>query len=70
MTGKAHRLLTSGAVTVTVADGQHVTAMVRGDHGEYFVSWSDGDLRWMCSCPSMRARCSHVIAVELVSVRA
>jgi uncharacterized Zn finger protein len=43
-------------------------AHVRGDEAEvYVVTWDpDG---WSCSCPALgRGRCSHVRAVQLVTL--
>lgn len=63
---KAKRLLSAGCVTVVEVDGELVRARVAGDHGEYEVSRLPGD-RFRCSCPALRWRCSHVVAVELVT---
>jgi len=66
---KGKRLLSSGCVTVLeVADGR-IVARVAGDHGEYDVTKTPGD-RFRCSCPSLKWRCSHVVALELVTGRA
>jgi len=62
---KAKRLLSSGCVTVLEVTPERVVARVAGDNGEYEVTKTRGD-RFRCSCPSLRWRCSHVVAVELV----
>jgi hypothetical protein len=65
---KARRLLGSGAVTVLRCDvtnpSRTVDARVEGDHGTYRVAQEAG--WWACSCRAM-GRCSHCIAVRLVT---
>ncbi len=69
MIEKAKRLLTEGRVVVVLNANGKVLARVKGDHGEYEIRSVD-DQPLQCSCPSFRRRCSHTIAVELVTGRA
>jgi uncharacterized Zn finger protein len=63
---KARRLLTEGRVTITRVDGRDVEAVVRGDSAmSYTVRHADGS--WTCTpCPA-RGRCSHTMAIMLVT---
>lgn len=60
---KAHRLLTSGCVTVIARAGQDTTATVLGDHGRYEIRRRRGG--WHCTCANF-GRCSHLEAVLLI----
>jgi uncharacterized Zn finger protein len=64
---KAARLLVSGRVEILYVDDARVVANVRGDTaGVYLV---EHDARgWRCDCPA-RTRCSHLLAVQRVTVR-
>lgn len=63
---KARRLLVEGRVDLEYRQGRHVIASVRGDSGElYVVEHYDG--AWSCSCVAL-GRCSHVQAIQLVTV--
>lgn len=67
---KAHRLLTTGRVQITHAEGFFVEATVRGDTRTYKVCYGQG--AWGCDCPAAAEgqRCSHVAAVQLVTATA
>lgn len=75
MVKKAQRLLTAGKVHLIYVDGtagartQTIVAVVEGDNATYQV-WRDPGDRIRCDCPSLKWRCSHVIAVELVTGKA
>lgn len=64
---KGRRLLTEGRVIVRLADARNIRAMVRGDSGEwYWTTYQRGG--WACTCPAL-GRCSHLVALQLVTVR-
>jgi uncharacterized Zn finger protein len=65
VTGKAARYLAEGHVTIVRVDGDLVDARVRGDSGTYMVRHDPAG--WWCSCPAL-GRCSHVVAVKLVTI--
>jgi len=62
---KAHRLLVTGAVRAVDVAETGALVVVAGDTGRYEVELSPG--RSTCSCPATVARCSHVIAAELIA---
>ena len=62
---KARRLLVEGRVVVVGVDGTEVDAIVRGDSNYYLVQHRPGS--WTCPCEAIRALCSHVRAVQLVT---
>jgi uncharacterized Zn finger protein len=65
---KPGRLLTTGAVQITFATDQIVSARVRGDSGPiYDVRWSRM-AGWDCTCPAYRS-CTHIEAVAQVTTR-
>jgi len=64
---KARRLLAAGALTVVRLAGDVVDAVIEGDTGTYLLG-HDPARGWFCSCPA-RGRCSHVIALRLVTTR-
>lgn len=67
MVKKAQRLLSAGKVKlIHVDDKGSIVASVQGDNATYGV-WKDPGDRIRCDCPSLKWRCSHVIAVELVT---
>ena len=61
---KARRLLCEGRVVIDIARGRYVRAYVRGDSGTFYEIVHDKGT-WSCPCPS--SRCSHVLAVQLVT---
>lgn len=66
MVKKAQRLLSDGKVQIVHAGDGTFVARVKGDSASYGV-WKDPGDRIRCDCPSLKWRCSHVIAVELVT---
>jgi uncharacterized Zn finger protein len=63
---KARALLADGHVQILSADESHVAARVRGSTGIYDTAWYFG--QWTCTCAAY-GRCSHELAVELVTLR-
>jgi hypothetical protein len=66
---KARRYLVEARVRILEAheDNRYLTAEVRGDSGRSYVTGYDAG-SWTCSCPAVGPRCSHVRAVQLISV--
>lgn len=64
---KARRLLTSGAVTLMAVSPPRIIAHVTGDHDRYQVAWTPV-VGWVCECPDLQRRCSHLQAVQLVTL--
>jgi hypothetical protein len=63
---KARRLLGEGRVTVVRAEFDEIDATVTGDSGKaYVVVHRPGG--WRCRCVATVDRCSHVVAVGLVT---
>jgi hypothetical protein len=65
---KAARYLTEARLTITSVDGDHVTATCRG-MGEVYTRGHDPARGWHCSCPVRSDRCSHLTALQSVTVR-
>lgn len=65
---KAARYLAEGRLTVTWVRGDYVVATCEGDSGKYRLGHQPGR-GWHCDCPVRNDRCSHLIALELVTVR-
>jgi uncharacterized Zn finger protein len=64
---KGRRLLTEARLTVEHIDARTIMASCRGDSGAiYHVRYNGA--AWACSCPAF-GRCSHLIALQLVTVR-
>lgn len=64
---KARRLLVEGRVLVRYAGPEGIRAFVRGDSGCLRrVSYENA--RWFCDCPARGDRCSHVMAVQAVTL--
>jgi uncharacterized Zn finger protein len=61
---KAVRYLSQGRVKVRAVSAERVEADVRGS--KTYKTTREGK-RWACDCPAWQRRCSHVIAVELVT---
>lgn len=62
---KGRRYLAEGRLTVIRVDGDLADAVVQGDTGQHHVGHDpDG---WHCTCPA-RGRCSHIAALQLVTV--
>jgi uncharacterized Zn finger protein len=72
---KGRRLLVEGRLTVTTAgaDGRaSVVAECKGDSGEvYALGYDAATAEWRCTCPKRgrNTRCSHLVALQLVTVR-
>jgi hypothetical protein len=64
LTDKAARLLADHRLRITRLDGEHVQAVIHGDHGTYRLGHRNG--RWTCSCPA-RIECAHIIALTRVT---
>jgi uncharacterized Zn finger protein len=65
---KGRRLLGEGRLTVLQITPQLIYAQVRGDSGAvYNVGYEAGKNEWRCSCEA-RGRCSHIRALQLVTV--
>jgi uncharacterized Zn finger protein len=61
---KAVRYLAEGRVKVRAVSADGVEADVRGSKA--YKTTREGK-RWTCDCPAWQRRCSHVIAVQLVT---
>lgn len=68
---KARRLLAEGRLTIVRVDPERrvIVARCKGDSGEEYTLGYDprGNGRWGCTCPG-RAKCSHLLALQLVTV--
>jgi uncharacterized Zn finger protein len=66
---KGRRLLAEGRLTVKQVNGDGIAASCRGDSGAvYLLGYDPGAQEWRCTCPA-RGRCSHLVALQLVTVR-
>ena len=63
---KARRLLAEGRVIVKAVTPNAVTAIVRGDSGKLYAVSGEYE-RWSCNCSAL-SRCSHVMALQLVTL--
>jgi hypothetical protein len=66
---KAARLLASGALRVTWVDDERVDATCQGTDTTWALGYRRGG--WFCGCPAHAhgARCSHIDALQRVTVR-
>ena len=64
---KGRRLLTEGRLRIVTASDRHIVAHCIGDSGERYVLTCD-PRSWTCSCPAL-GRCSHLVALMLVTLR-
>lgn len=64
---KGRRYLVEGRLTVTQLDALSIEAECRGGGAVYELG-HNGEA-WWCSCPAI-GRCAHLVALQLVSVRA
>lgn len=66
---KGRRLLTEGRLTVERLDaGGLIVARCRGDSGAvYSLGFDPIKRQWRCTCPA-RTNCSHLRALQLVTV--
>ena len=68
---KGRRLLMEGRLNVTRVDPHKevIVASCRGDSGEtYKLGWDPIEAEWRCTCAARR-KCSHLVALQLVTVR-
>lgn len=70
---KAVDLLVDGRLMVLRVDPptgeQWVIARCRGDSGAvYDLGYDPNKKEWRCSCPELKGRCSHLIALQRVVV--
>jgi hypothetical protein len=61
---KARRYLAEGRLTVMTCGEWQVEAACKGDSGHVYVLGYSRD-GWWCECPAVR--CSHLIALQLVT---
>jgi hypothetical protein len=66
---KARRLLAEGRLCVLLADAERIEAKVRGSKTEHSTGYQRGG--WWCDCEAHRfgRRCSHLAALQPVTVR-
>ncbi len=72
---KAERLLTSGRLIVREVGNPgkpgRIVAECRGDTGAvYKLGYDPAKDEWRCTCPELRGKCSHLMALQLVVVKA
>jgi len=71
---KSRRLLVEGRLVVLRAGDEYdglIHAECRGDSGAIYDLGFDPKLRqWRCTCPEQKGRCSHIAALQLVTVAA
>lgn len=66
---KGRRLLTEGRLLVTRVHGAVIVATCRGDSGDiYQLGYDPRNRQWRCTCMA-RGRCSHLVALQLVTVK-
>jgi len=64
---KAHRLLVTGALTVTSVNGDTIRATCRGDSATYELGHHPrATPPWWCGCPA-RVTCAHLLALQAVT---
>jgi uncharacterized Zn finger protein len=68
---KGRRLLTEGRLSVEeIRPDGTIVAHCRGDSGEvYALGYDAAKRQWRCTCAEMKGRCSHLVALQLVTVR-
>jgi hypothetical protein len=69
---KARRLVTEGRLTILGVNPTEITAECKGDTGEVHQLGYRATTGWICGCEANRTfnrRCSHLIALQLVTVR-
>jgi uncharacterized Zn finger protein len=67
---KGRRLLAEGRLIVTKVDGDVIEAACRGDSAEWYTLRYDPEgHRWSCSCAELKGKCSHLVALQLVTIR-
>ena len=69
---KGRRLLTEARLTVLEIDPAtgYVHAQCRGDSAEvYDLGYDPTRDQWRCTCQEMKGKCSHLVALQLVTLR-
>lgn len=67
---KGRRLLTEGRLVVLKVDGDAIKASCRGDSAEFYdVGYDPERSRWYCDCAELKGKCSHLVALQLVTIR-
>lgn len=64
---KAARIVAEGRLTVRYRVGADVYALCDGDHGSYHLGRTKTSPGGYCECPTRSRRCSHLIALALVT---
>lgn len=66
---KGRRLLVEGRLVVReVRPTGTIVAECRGDSGEvYALGYDARRKQWRCTCAEMKGRCSHLVALQLVT---
>lgn len=64
---KGRRYATEGRLLVLEINADAIRARCRGDGHVYRLGWNPAD-RWWCSCPARGDRCSHLVALRLVTI--
>src|SRR6266498_1695710 len=66
---KALRYIREGRLRVVLVDTEHIEARVRGTDTEHVTGYERGG--WYCDCQAHQfgRRCSHLAALQLVTVR-
>src|SRR5687768_7502559 len=63
---KGQRYLVQGRLILEHVDASLIRATCRGSGSVYVLGWNGGT--WWCGCAA-RGRCSHLVALQLVTVR-
>jgi uncharacterized Zn finger protein len=68
---KGRRLLTEGRLTVLkIHPSGLIHAQCRGDSAEvYDLGYDPERGQWRCTCQEMKGKCSHLVALQLVTLR-
>jgi uncharacterized Zn finger protein len=68
---KGRRLLVEGRLIVReIRPTGTIIAECRGDSGEvYTLGYNARKRAWGCTCQEMKGQCSHLVALQLVTVR-
>lgn len=67
---KGRRLLVEGRLIIVRVDSTgYIHAQCRGDSGEvYDLGFDPENTQWRCTCKA-RGTCSHLVALQLVTIR-
>lgn len=63
---KARRLLAEGCLLIRSVDSEWITASIESDNGHYDLGLNPNG--WWCTCPNRTRRCSHLVALQRVTV--